>query len=88
MFNLLGVKIEPFDSEVLCKINLPDGTNKIISINKTSVITQSQTEPYPFFNLTVNKDVIMTKQHVFKDVIIEVTGKCNISTVSEIFYDS
>ncbi len=88
MFNILGVKIEPIDSEVFCKINLPDGTHKNISINKTSVITQFQTEPYPYFNLTLNNDVIITKKHVFKDVIVEVTGKCNISTVSTIFYDS
>ncbi len=86
-FNLLGVKIEPIGNDVLCKINLPDGTNKNISINKTTVITQSDTEPYPSFNLTVNNDIIMTKKHVFKDVIVEITGSCNISTVSTSFYD-
>jgi hypothetical protein len=86
-YNLLGVKIEPIDSEVFCKINLPDGTHKNISINKTTEITQSDIEPYPSFKLTVNNDIIMTKKHVFKDVIVEVTGSCTISTISESFYD-
>ncbi len=90
MLRIPIITIYPCDSANI-KITFPDIEDINININKNIIITQNMTEPYPYWNLYCNDNIISTKKYVYHNGTITITtnsNECNYIESFKMFYDS
>ncbi len=90
MFKVPIIHIYPTNS-INIKITFPDIEDINITTNQNLIIKQSETEPYPHFNLFANNTIISTKKYQYNNgtIIISTHGyECKYNETFEMCYDS
>jgi hypothetical protein len=87
MYKVPVIKIIPI-GHINIKFVFPDLNDINIDTNTEIIISQEQTEPYPFFNLYANNKIIAKKSGFFNNGTIIITGLCSFEETYRTHYDS